>query len=244
MCTVQAVAADELGKSGPDESPTEPGDNTGIGKGWDYAPGQAAADTARTVNAKITGQAGKDEAIARAYTERLLGDEGYGTWYDSIERQVDALRPKLKGMKESEAVSFLRDKKNIADHGSWPVAVLSAESQGWLGVEPTVRTVQFSTDTAVKQILKRAAVFGKNDYQLTQAIIDEAEFVSQVDGDNSTLSNVYFRHLDQLYTAVVKVTQDKKNLYLTSIRMADERGLRNERKKADKKKSRVLRGSV
>ena len=233
MCTVQAVAADELPKSGPDESPTEPGDNTGIGKGWDYAPGQAAADTARTVNAKITSQAGKDEAIARAYTERLLGDEGYGSWYDSIERQVDALRPQLKGMKESEAVSFLRDKKNIADHGSWPVAVLSAESQGWLGVEPTVRTVQFSTDTAVKQILKRGDVFLGDDYKLVQQIIDEATLVSQ----EKALHIVYYRVGETIYSAVLKVTADSKQIFLQSVFKVNQ-----SRFDAAKKKGRVLRG--
>ena len=117
----QAVAADELPQSGPDESPTEPGDNTGIGKGWDYAPGQSAADTANLVDLKVTAQAGRDNAIARAYTERLMADGAYQNWYDRIERQVDALRPQLKGMKESDAVSFLRDKRTLPTMAAGPL---------------------------------------------------------------------------------------------------------------------------
>ena len=239
MCTVQAVAADELPKSGPDESPTEPGDNTGIGKGWDYAPGQSAADTANLVDLKVTAQAGRDEAIARAYTERLMADGAYQNWYDTIERQVNALRPQLKGMKESDAVSFLRDKKNIADHGSWPVAVLSAESQGWLGVEPTVRTVQFRTDTAIKQILKRGDVFVGDDYKLVQQVIDEAEFVSESTSKEGTLSNIYFRRQERLLTAVVKVAQSKRDVYLTSVHKVSERTYAQA-----KKNGRKLRGQI
>ena len=233
MCTVQAVAADELGKSGPDESPTEPGDNTGIGKGWDYAPGQSAADTANLVDLKVTAQAGRDEAIARAYTERLMVDGAYQSWYDRIERQVTALAPKTDGMTEREAINFLRDKKNIPDQGAWPIAVLGGDSQDWFGVDSTVRTVNFSTDTAVKQIFKRGADFNAGQYRLLQEIMDKAELVTQ----DRDLHAIYFHRGDKIYEAVLKVTEDKTAVYLQTF---FETNVRNFQKA--KEKGRVLRG--
>ena len=232
MCTVQAVAADELPKSGPDESPTEPGDNTGIGKGWDYALGQSAADTANLVDLKVTAQAGRDEAIARAYTERLMADGAYQSWYDTIERQVAALASKTDGMDAGDAVNFLRNKKNIPDQGSWPVAVLTTDAQGWFGLDSSARTVNFSTDTAIKQIYKRGDDFKADDYKLLQEIMDSAELVTQ----DRELHAVYFHRAGKVYEAVLKVTQDKKSVYLQTFFQSSQRA-----SEKAKEKGRVLR---
>jgi len=71
QCYVFAIAKDELAKYGkkePDAAPTAPQSTAGIDKGWDYAPGQSAAE--RIYSQKESDLKAKDPDVAKLF-ERL-----------------------------------------------------------------------------------------------------------------------------------------------------------------------------
>jgi hypothetical protein len=231
QCTVQAIAPDELAdyqKQQPDDPPTDSSDLRGIDQGWDYAPGQAAGDTVRLAETKVTSLLDRDQATARAYTETLMQDGSFNEWYAQLEQRVDANRSTLDQLPEAQAIKWLR--ANIDNRGNWPVAILNPEAQDWLGTQANI--VNFSTDTALKQIYKRGNSLAAKDYSLVQTILDTAEVV--VDQDNLHL--VYFKKGEQYYTAVIKVTQAGEEVYLQSVHASTAKKL-----DAQKKKGRVIR---
>ncbi|AUB81444.1 phage minor head protein [Candidatus Thiodictyon syntrophicum] len=76
QCRVFAVNdqdLEKLGKAGPDRAPVPPGDTSGIGRGWDYAPGASLQNLLGTVQAKaagLPGALGRDLLAAlRTFTE-------------------------------------------------------------------------------------------------------------------------------------------------------------------------------
>lgn len=212
QCSVVAIALDELadyGKTQSDHPPTDSWDTTGIDEGWDYAPGQSAADAVRLAESKIDGLVGRDETIARAYSQHLMDDGSFENWYADPEARVDTQREQLDQLPEAQAIKWLRE--NIDNRGNWPVAILSDDAKGWLNTDAKV--VNFSTDTALKQIYKRGESLPTDQYKFLQKILDTAEIV--VDQDNSHL--VYFKKGDQYYTAIIKVTQNSQEVYLQSL---------------------------
>ncbi len=230
QCTVQAIATDELGdyqKQQPDDPPTDSLDTTGIDDGWDYAPGQAAGDTVRLAESKVTALLDRDASIAREYAARLMQDGGFSDWYAQLEQRVDASRSTLDQLPEAQAIKRLR--QNIAQHGNWPVAILNPEAQVWLDTKAS--TINFSTDTALKQIYKRGESLPAKDYSLIQSILDNAQVI--VRQSSGTISLVYFERDGKLYEAAIKATVDKKELYLTTYHLAGNRDIRAAIKKGE-----------
>jgi hypothetical protein len=230
-CFITAHARDELAdfnKTEPDDPPSDASDTTGIGEGWDHTPGQAAAESVRLAETKVTSLLGRDQAIATAYREQLMSDGSFQNWYAEIESRVDANRGSLEKLEQPAAIQWLR--KNVASRGNWPVAVLSTEAQGWLGAKASL--VYFSTDTALKQIYLRGESLPASDYHLVQDVLDSAEVV--IDQDNRHL--VYFKKGEKYYTAVIKVNGRGDEVYLQTLHASSAKKLAVQRKKG-----RVLR---
>jgi Phage Mu protein F like protein len=223
QCKVVAIANDELAdynKSEPDDPPSDSINTAGIDEGWDYAPGQSAYETVRLAQSKTEALLAADESIARAYSAHLMEGGSFNDWYAQLEQRVETNRSTLKRLPEEEAVKWLS--KNIENRGSWPVAILNPEAKGWLTTD--ANTLNFSTETALKQIYKRGQSLPADDYSFIQGILDNAQVVvSQSSGG----SLVYFERDGKLYEVAIKATRNKKELYLTSYHFASERNIRS-----------------
>jgi len=108
----------------------------------------------------------------------------------------------------------------------WPVAALPVDVRDALGT--TAQVAQLSKYTAVKQIEhRRGQNFTPADYARAQRLIDggamiesranHLEFMGGADGE--------------IWTAVLKVTSDKSEIYLQSLRRSNQRGMTKARKK-------------
>ncbi len=109
-----------------------------------------------------------------------------------------------------------------AEQGAFPVAVLNPPDKTLLGASS--QTVLLSSDSLKKQVAAHSEI-GRADYANVQAIIDGGEVFRQ--GDNRL---VYMKIDDIWYQAVVKVTQDGKELYLVTLFRTSERELASTRK--------------
>jgi hypothetical protein len=111
------------------------------------------------------------------------------------------------------------------------VAILNDEAKVWLATD--ARVVNFSTETALKQIYKRADSLPASEYSLIQRILDNAQVIVREVQKQGTTSLVYFERDGKLYEASIKATVNKKELYLTTYHAAQERHIRAAIKKGE-----------
>jgi hypothetical protein len=250
QCKVTAVAKDELAtykKTQPDDPPSDSSDMAGIDPGWDYAPGQSAADTVRLAQTKVSSLLSRDASIAREYAVHLMQDGSFESWYDDLLVRIAQLEGQTSAIKGKDAeqrkINFLVDKialrlgktddnKQKRLH-SWPIATLNPDAQDWLGTQASL--VNFSTETAIKQIVKHGSSMGVAEYIKAQSLFDQTTLVIT----DRELHLAFFRQQGKYYKAVIKrSTDDKKKdeLYMVSMHQV---GLDDIQK--SKKKGRVLR---
>ena len=116
---------------------------------------------------------------------------------------------------------------------SWPIATLNSDAQVWLGTDSNI--VYFSTETAIKQIVKRGENIGVDQYIKVQSLLDNAPVVVK----DRDLHLAYFKEDGKYYKAVVKLStnsKDQEELYLVSMHEVQPSDI----EKA-KKKGRVVR---
>lgn len=109
--------------------------------------------------------------------------------------------------------------------GDWPVAVTPAAAATALDAQSLV--VRLSSATARKQAERHGNV-GAEDYALVQRILDEGEVYRLRDGRTVA----FLETGGQLWRAVVKVTRDRRETYLTSLHRAQPHNLDAERRRS------------
>jgi hypothetical protein len=219
QCTVMAVAKDELNdynKSAPDDAPTSVDSAAGVHEGWDYAPGQSAADTVRFAESKANALLGRDEPVARLYVQRMMNNGEFDSWHARLEAAVAVVKADNPKLPQKELIAVAR--KEIGDKGVWPVAVLSQEARKWLETEAKI--ISLGKDTVVKQIIRHPDIATAH-YVALQGLLDTAELVVK-EGENFLL---YFKQGGSMYEAVIKSTTTKQALYIQSLHIATQRNI-------------------
>lgn len=162
--------------------------------------------------------------VARAYVQGVLTGPEFKMSYNAAQK-----------LASDNAHLPLMDIRRMAGQTKYPVAVLPAELVQAVGAKTAV--VQLSEDTLVKQAVKRTGQdFGLEDYWRVQEVLEKADVVVQ-EGD---LHLSFFQAQGVWYQAVVKVTQDKSELFLQTFHRANlkdvERSLRRGNLLVDRRK--------
>jgi hypothetical protein len=223
-CRVFTLAAEDLvrlGKRGPD---TAPDDGTytvtrrgqtitlpkGIDYGWDHAPG-------------ATWHPDLDRypyPIARDLVAANLRDGVFARWQERIAEAVaDATaRPALAGLSGKALSDRLR--RDLATGERYALAVL--DDRGAQSLGSNSRAVYLSDDTLIKQAVHREGQdLPAGAYPRVQRAIDGAEWVD----DRGANRLVYFHADGDLLVAVIKVSADKQDNWLLSLRRGNQREL-------------------
>ncbi|MEO0442814.1 MAG: phage minor head protein [Pseudomonadota bacterium] len=108
---------------------------------------------------------------------------------------------------------------------SYPVAALDADLKHQLNVRQNA--VLLSADTMSQQ-RKQYPDLTDDEYRLLPNVLNQGAVISQ-----GQEHGVFFQQDGQLYKAVVRATDDKENLTVTSFRQADSQELDQERKRGD-----------
>lgn len=182
----------------------------GIDKGFDYAPG-------RTWHPDLDKYS---PALARQVVAANLKDGVFDRWLAQIEKRIAGQR--------TTTASSMELRKSLARGERVPVAVLDEQGLRSMGIQrderglPVTHTVWLSDDTAIKQSMHREGqALPIGGYVRLQSILDQAEFV---ESDGSTRM-VYFHQGPDLSVAVIKSAAQGAELYLLSMRRANQREL-------------------
>lgn len=189
--------------------------------GWNYNPGQAAYMPELDRYSVDT---------ASQFVEGVLTGPEFGRWYRGWERTVEDFRRQFPDLSPPELIEGLRRWITRPRGGraapsldmSYPVAVLTDPMLQALDVQS--RVVKLSGGTLSKQLVKRGDNLGLEDYWRVQPTLQSpAAVVREVDGNH----HAFYRRDGKVFVAVIKVTRDRKEVYLQSFRRSTERELAN-----------------
>jgi hypothetical protein len=104
---------------------------------------------------------------------------------------------------------------------NYPVAILDSDLRRLFGVE--TQTVLLSDSSMFKQVFSRSGQdFGLRDYWKVQAVIEQAQVIVRTANQES----LAFIHAgDEWWQAVIKATQDRREVYLQSFRKTNAANL-------------------
>ena len=214
-CSVQQLSADDL-------------ERYGLKVHEDRPPYSSSGDT-RPWRNKRTGQVvqvprgidpGWNHNVGRVNLERDAADAYIG----KIDRAPEDLARAAVGNPWGTP-EFERHLAGVSA-ADWPIAVLDGALIKAIG--GTSRTVRLSDYTVTKQAESRKGQpFGAGDYARVQRIVDEGEFYESTERRGMG----FLQEDGQLWSAVLKSTQDSSETYLMTLHMARSRDLAAARRK-------------
>lgn len=182
--------------------------------GWSYNPGRAAwqPDLDRY-----------DYDLARQYVEGMLTGPAFARTWHRVDEAVTQFMASDAGvgLSQQQVVNALRARGDVVRGERYAVGILSNADRRLLDADTQV--VLLSDDTLLKQAVSRTAQdFQLTDYWRVQSVIEQAQVLIRERGKVL----VYVQQGDVWYHAVIKRTSDGQELFLTSFRRTDRRGLR------------------
>lgn len=163
-----------------------------------------------------------DYDLARWYVAATLQGPAFARTWQRLQAGAAALRAAHPALDDGALVALARADPLLVRGEEYAAAILDAEAMRLLAVQ--TQTVKLSDDTLIKQALKRGGQdFGLADYWQVQRTIEQAQvIVRQDDG----LVLVFIRRGGSWYHAVVRRTPEGAELYLTSFRPTNDKGVR------------------
>jgi hypothetical protein len=204
-----------IGKNGPNPRTVQV--PKGIDPGFEHKPGATWHPDLDRV----------DPTTARQYVAENLRDGVLERWHAFIDQQVQYWRQQpefsdLEGERQRRAIAA-----KVVQGEKVPVAVLDDEYRGYLKAKTQV--VLLSDDTLVKQILQREGQgIEVAAYQELQRTIAQAQIVLRDRDYHLTI----IQRGERFYWAVLKVTQDGKEIYLQSLRITNANQVRRQVERA------------
>lgn len=182
--------------------------------GWSYNPGRAAWQP--DLN-------GYDYDLARQYVEGMLTGPAFARTWHRVEDAVTAFTASEAAARlgRQQIIDALRARGGVVRGEQYAVGILGQADRRLLNVDTQV--VLLSDDTLLKQAVSRTGQdFTLAEYWRVQSVIENAQVVIRDQGRVL----VYVQQGDVWYHAVIKRTDDGHELFLTSFRRTDRRGLR------------------
>lgn len=133
-------------------------------------------------------------------------------------------------IKHNPSVSVRELQKTYGTGLVWEVATLNTKLQKLLGAE--TRVVWISEQTLIKQIVHRnGQPIGIEEYRYIDEIINNAD-----DFFPTETGLMFFKRLDRWYQVAMKLTQDKKELYITTLHRVPEKEYERVKRMMESKK--------
>lgn len=175
--------------------------------GWNYNPGRAGfqPDLDRY-----------DYDIARQYVEGSLTGPAFARGVQRMEDAAAELARRL-GRVPTRAEQIAAERE-WARGEKWAVAILDAPLVALFDARTQV--VALSDATMLKQAISRQGQdFSLSDYWKVQRVIEHAQVLVRTGGEESV---AFIQSGDEWWQAVVKVTRNREELYLTSFRRTNQ----------------------
>jgi hypothetical protein len=143
-----------------------------------------------------------------------------------VRRAISEHREKNPEASTQEVIDAVREDSSAVQGEELPVAVLDQEYQEMFDADSKV--VQMSDETLLKQVAKRPSLMAA-DYARVQSVIEAGQLIVK-DRDRH---RVFIKQNGKLYYAVVKVTQDRSELYLQSFRRSNREDAQSVREQGE-----------
>jgi hypothetical protein len=160
------------------------------------------------------------------YVEGVLTGPRFDQMHSRTRRAVDDYQEANPDASTQEAIDAVREDSGAVQGEKLPVAVLDQEYQKMFGADSKV--VQMSDETLLKQVAKRPSLMAA-DYARVQSVIEAGQLIVK-DRDRH---RVFIKQNGKLYYAVVKVTQDRSELYLQSFRRSNREDAQSVREQGE-----------
>ncbi len=158
--------------------------------------------------------------IAQKFIRESIGGPDFKRNYQKFEAAVQ------KGL--ADGVSSIDIRKKTGQGFKWPVARMNDADAALFGAE--TKTVLLSDDTLIKQIAHRQGQgFSAEHYLLVESTIEQAAVIGR-ENDQVLL---FFKEHDRFYQATVKMTADKKEMYLVSFYKINDKDVLKKMAKLD-----------
>lgn len=150
--------------------------------------------------------------IAQNFIKESLSGPDFTFAYKKYEKAV------LDGL--AKGLTSMEIRKQAGRGFKWPVARLNDADASLISEE--TKTVLLSDDTLIKQIAHRQGQgFTPETYLLVNKTIEDAVVI----GKETAQAFLFFKEHDRYYQATVKLTADKKELYLVSFYKINDKDL-------------------
>jgi SPP1 gp7 family putative phage head morphogenesis protein len=171
-------------------------------EGWDYNPGEAAFQPdLESYNYRV----------ARGYVQGVLTGPKFDRMHSRLRSAIGDYQEENPDASAQELIEALRGEEDVVEGEELPVGVLDEEYRDMFDTE--AQTVRLSDETLLKQVAKRPGLTA-SDYAKVQAVLEAGQLIVK----DKDLHRVFIREEGRLYRAVVKVTEDRSELYLVSYR--------------------------
>ena len=146
--------------------------------------------------------------------------------HSRVQQAVRSYQDENPGASTQDVIDALRGDDTVVQGEKLPVAVLDEAYRETFGTD--TQAAHLSDETLLKQVVKRPGL-SVSAYANVQSVIEDGQLIVK----DEALHRVFVKRNGQFYYAVVKVTEDRSELYLQSFRRTRPKDIRRTKEEGE-----------